>query len=150
MPSFIMFAFIYLVIILSIFYVAVVMFQVYKGVNSIERKSERYSFVRYTAATKKKKKMDMSQRVMIQGLLYTLALILIFLFPLIGIIMVLVTGKSVVVVDFLIVTFYPLQGKVLMLYLFIHLMFYLHCIFFIKMMTLTIPPVINSQVFSTH
>lgn len=102
-----------LTVFFSIFYVVVAMFKVYKSVNCIERRSERYSIVRYTQSNAKKKmNREMSQRVMIQGVLYTLALILIFLFPIIGVIMVVVTGQSNAVVDVLVVIFYPLQGKV--------------------------------------
>ena len=48
------------------------MFLTYMAVRNVEVAAERYSFARYTSS--KKKNMDMSQRVMIQGIPYSAAL----------------------------------------------------------------------------
>lgn len=97
------------VVILSICYVAITMFMVYKSVSKIEILAHQYSFARYKPDTDYRMR---SRLVMIQGIMYGAVLILVHLFALILFMIQLITGKqkSIYSLSFLMYTFWPLQG----------------------------------------
>lgn len=68
---------------LSIGYVSVTMFRVYRSIATIEKNAEKYSFARYTSSSLSNRRMSM--RVMIQGILYGAAIFLTVIFPLLNI-----------------------------------------------------------------
>ena len=82
------------------------MFLVYMAVCKVEEDAEKYTFARYTSS--KKKNMIMSRRVMVQGILYSAALVsLCFITFLVAFIRALDSSYAV---DFLASILLPLQG----------------------------------------
>ena len=59
-------------IVFSLCYVIIAMSVVYMAVRKVEKDAQKYTFARYTNS--KKKDMEMSRRVMVQGVLYSAAL----------------------------------------------------------------------------
>jgi hypothetical protein len=95
----------YLTIFLAIGYISVTMYMVYKSVSKIEIQAHRYSFNSYRSKVTDRKR---SRRVMLQGALYSLALILTYIFAAI----IIVVGGSInsYVLHILLYIFWPLQG----------------------------------------
>ena len=93
------------VIIFSLSYVTIAMIIVYMAVHKVEKDAEKYTFARYT---KRKQKLKMSRRIMVQGILYsaalaTLCLTLILAFAIAQL-------DSYYAVEVLAAIFYSLQG----------------------------------------
>ncbi len=71
----------FLLYVLTVIYVMVVMYMVYKHIRDIEKKAQAYTFTSHRSsdrtirATERKR----SQRVMIQGVMYAVALLLVFI-----------------------------------------------------------------------
>ena len=95
-----------LVICLSLCYVSITMFLVYRKVHHVEKEGLKYSFARYSKS--KKENMKMSRRVMIQGILYSAALFL----TCISFILIEISEKlsKSYTVEILNSIFFPLQG----------------------------------------
>ena len=98
------------VILLSIIYVSVLMFVVYRYVRDTERMAAQYSFVARFRAQNEKKTMKRSRRVMIQGILYCVAMVLLYIFTYIQIVVLMITKKRIPMLDLIILTLSPLQG----------------------------------------
>jgi len=95
-------------LIFAICYVSITMYLTYKSVADIETKARRYSFASYSrsqTATERKR----SRRVLLQGILYSLALFLINILSIITIILAKLGIRSYVL-HILAYTFWPLQG----------------------------------------
>ena len=101
---------IFLVNVMCIIYVAVSMFAVFKAVRDIERNALKYSFVARFYERDKRKTMKRSKRVMIQGILYSATMLLLFLFGFANIIYSTITKKKNVILSLIFVTICPLQG----------------------------------------
>jgi hypothetical protein len=93
-------------IFLAIVYVCTTMFMVYRSVSRIEKQAHKYSFARYMS---KKNDRKRSHRVMLQGVLYSLVLLLIYICA-IAKNAVQATGRSAYIIRILFYTFWPLQG----------------------------------------
>ena len=93
--------------VLAILFVSISMFNVYKTVQNIEEQSFQYSFARYRNQSNYYKR---SQRIKIQGMLYGLALVLTYNFPILFYFIWLVSGDVYAIIDVLISVFFPLQG----------------------------------------
>eukprot|EP00551_Chaetoceros_affinis_P012661 CAMPEP_0203663660 /NCGR_PEP_ID=MMETSP0090-20130426/1220_1 /ASSEMBLY_ACC=CAM_ASM_001088 /TAXON_ID=426623 /ORGANISM="Chaetoceros affinis, Strain CCMP159" /LENGTH=411 /DNA_ID=CAMNT_0050526651 /DNA_START=137 /DNA_END=1369 /DNA_ORIENTATION=+ len=120
-------------ILFAILYVSISMFHVYKTVITIERNSEKYSFV-FTLTRLRRRQHDggeeswvqehnnkkrrknlrkRSRRVMVQGLLYSVAMILISIFPLVAFLQFLIRSNEtggIPQIEICIAIFSPLQG----------------------------------------
>ena len=104
--------------ILATIYVAVTMFVVYTTVRDIERKAEKYCFLAKFRAHSRKKTMKRSRRVMIQGLLYSVVMVMLYLPLCINIIINMIGKDRKLVIWLPSITIIPLQG---VLNLFIYL-----------------------------
>lgn len=100
---------IYLLNLLCIIYVSASMLFVYTGVRNIEINAEKYSFVARFQADKKKTRKR-SRRVMLQGILYSAAMVLLWLFTAIRILYVVILKRDNAVLAFLSDTITPIQG----------------------------------------
>jgi hypothetical protein len=76
---------------------------VYRSVSNIEIQGQRYSFAAYRSQTNDRKR---SRRVMLQGILYSLALFLTYIFSIVEIF----NNDDSYVTHILEFTFWPLQG----------------------------------------
>ena len=92
----------------SLFFVLIVMFITYKHVDEIEQKAEMYSIHRFSTDTVPNNNRR-SRLILRQGILYSLALFLVWLFPLVYMCMIIAEKVSYVVV-ILMSIFGPLQG----------------------------------------
>ena len=63
----------FIILVFSLYYVTIAMYLVYRTVRNGEVEVERYSFARYTLLSRQKN-MELSHRVMVQGILYSAAL----------------------------------------------------------------------------
>ena len=87
------------------------MFVVYRHVRDVERKALKYSFLARLRGKNNKKNMKRSRRVMIQGILYSVTMLLLYIFVFIHVIVAMITKKDIILVLVLIVfTITPLQG----------------------------------------
>lgn len=114
----------FFMIVSTILYVSISMFRVYKAVATIERNSEKYSFVaimarlsqrdeNYRAQERKRKKRKRSRRVMVQGVLYSATMVLISIFPLVSFFQFMIRDENTGVIpqiEICIDIFTPLQG----------------------------------------
>ena len=91
-------------------YVSVSMTVVYRYVCDIERKALKYSFLATLQGQNRKKTMKRSRRVMIQGALYSLAMVLIYVFGFIHTIVAITAQKHIEVLLLITFTLTPLQG----------------------------------------
>jgi hypothetical protein len=98
-----------LINLLCIIYVSASMFFVYTGVRNIEIRAEKYSFMARFQADKKKTRKR-SRRVMLQGILYSAAMVLLWIFTAIRILHVLILKRDNVVLAFISDTITPIQG----------------------------------------
>jgi hypothetical protein len=87
---------------LAICYISVTMYRVYSSVSNIEKQAHKYSFTSYRSPTKCRKR---SRRVMLQGVLYSLALFFSWIFVILEI-----CSNGAYVLNILSYTFMPLQG----------------------------------------
>ncbi len=95
----------------AIFYVSITMYMVYKYVVGLERQVERYSIASFRGRGAQQPDREKSRRIMIQGILYSSALILMLLFPSISFFYGLATGgEQSLTINTLIGIFNPLQG----------------------------------------
>jgi hypothetical protein len=92
---------------LAIVYISITMHMVYKTMSKIETQSFRYSFAAYR---RQKSDMRRSRRVMIQSILYNLALFLTCIFNISNAIVGIFGGGSSYVLNIFAHTFWPLQG----------------------------------------
>jgi len=90
---------------LCILYVSIVMFLLYRAVRDIEVNAEKYSFVAKFKGHNKKKTRKRSRRVMIQGILYSLAMVLTWGFTFTNIILFLVSNKTYQVIQSIVFVF---------------------------------------------
>ena len=91
-------------------YVSVSMTVVYRYVCDIEKKALKYSFLATLQGQNRKKTMKRSRRVMIQGALYSLAMVLLYVFGFIHTIIGLTTQKYIDMLLLISFTLTPLQG----------------------------------------
>jgi hypothetical protein len=99
---------------ICLIYVGVTMGRIYLTVIDVERKAEKHRFVpRFQQKDKKKKKQQRRDRwstiIWKQGLMYSGALILVWIFPIIFCIIFIISGPNYVV-HLLFSIFYPIQG----------------------------------------
>jgi hypothetical protein len=101
-----------LVNLICIVFVSISMYVVYKAVREIEAKAHRYSFTaRFNTLEGRRRSMKRSRRVMIQGIMYSVTMLLIFLFGFIHIFYTKVTKSDDNIITGLVwVTISPLQG----------------------------------------
>jgi hypothetical protein len=97
------------IIILALCYICIIMYMVYRSVADIEIQAQKYTFARYRSQNNDRKR---SRRVMLQGLLYSSALILVYLFPILMILMNALSKVDKISYTIYILTysFWPLQG----------------------------------------
>jgi hypothetical protein len=95
---------------LATIYVSVSMFVVYRYVRDTERKARRFSFVARFQAQDERKTMKRSRRVMIQGILYCAAMVLLYIFSFIHAVIAMITKKSIPMLNLISGTLTPLQG----------------------------------------
>mmetsp|Transcript_24856 Transcript_24856/g.37145 ORF Transcript_24856/g.37145 Transcript_24856/m.37145 type:complete len:244 (-) Transcript_24856:173-904(-) len=95
---------------LSIIYVSITMFRVFRKVRDVEVNAMRYSFIALHRGYDKKKTTKISRRVMIQGILYSVAMILTWIFSILSIIVFLTTKQTNQVIRYFATIFNPLQG----------------------------------------
>ncbi len=112
----------FLNVLLSILYVSISMFRVYRAVVTVERNSEKYSFAATTLARlkhgrqgeqeRKRKRRKRSRKIVIQGVLYSSALVLISIFPLVSFLQLLFRTEEAGLpqIETCIAIFSPLQG----------------------------------------
>eukprot|EP00551_Chaetoceros_affinis_P019059 CAMPEP_0203717028 /NCGR_PEP_ID=MMETSP0092-20131115/1607_1 /ASSEMBLY_ACC=CAM_ASM_001090 /TAXON_ID=426623 /ORGANISM="Chaetoceros affinis, Strain CCMP159" /LENGTH=488 /DNA_ID=CAMNT_0050595749 /DNA_START=29 /DNA_END=1495 /DNA_ORIENTATION=+ len=98
-----------LIVTFSITYVIVAMSIVYMHMYNLEQKALMYSFVSFIRSKQKERKR--SRRVMVQGILYTVVLVFINLFLLVGVLLIALANKYVVIILNMSNLFlHPLQG----------------------------------------
>jgi len=98
---------------LSIIYVSITMFRVFRKVRDVEVNARRYSFIALHRGYDKKKTTKISRRVMIQGILYSVAMILTWIFNVANIIIFFAssqTAENSRVIRYFAIIFNPLQG----------------------------------------
>jgi hypothetical protein len=88
---------------LGIGYVFVTMYIVYRSISNIEIQAHEYSFARYTSQKSDRKR---SRRVLLQGILYSSALFLVYIFTVVA-----YFNSTSYVFRILQFTFWPLQGS---------------------------------------
>jgi hypothetical protein len=93
-------------IFLAISYISVTMFMVYRSVSNIEIQALKYSITRFRSQTQKTDN-ERSRRVMLQGVLYSLALVLTYIF--VGVLIIKKDDALYVLYIFGFI-FWPLQG----------------------------------------
>merc|ERR1711971_405919 len=98
-----------LCMVFTILFVCISMLSVYKAVWDVEDQSFKYSFARFRGQINHYK---MSKRIKIQGILYALALVLTYIFPITYFITRLVTNRTREFPALVLLTIisYPLQG----------------------------------------
>jgi len=86
------------------------MFRVYRAVRDIEINAEKYSFLAKFKGHNKKKTRKRSRRVMIQGILYSVAMVLTWIFTFITVVIMFISKGSIKVIHSLANAMLPLQG----------------------------------------
>ncbi len=92
-------------------YVSITMFQVYRAARNTEINALRFSFVARFRNQNRKKTMKRSRRIMIQGVLYSVAMILVWIFVIMYAIIIMVSkDEDSNIILFLMNVFTPLLG----------------------------------------
>ena len=95
---------------LAIIYVIVSMFVVYRYVRDTEQKASQFNFLARFQGQNSKKTMKRSRRVMIQGVLYSVAMLLLYIFIFFYAIVFMIIKRDPFKLQLIATTISPLQG----------------------------------------